>query len=177
MQIRKARMSDALAICEIVNYHAERGRMLHMSLESAYERLRNFLVAERDGRIVGCAAVEIAWADLAEVRSLAVSPSFARRGIGRRLVQAAAEDARGVGVRRLFALTYEREFFERCGFSTIDRQELPSKVWRVCIACPRRTACDETAMMLVLDASAPAAAPAARSARQADVPSSRGRAE
>jgi amino-acid N-acetyltransferase len=161
MLIRKARMSDALSICEIVNYHAERGRMLHMSMESTYERLRNFLVAEDEGEIVGCAAVELAWADLAELRSLAVSPSFARRGIGKKLVQAAVEDARAVGVRRLFALTYEKDFFERCGFSIIDRQELPSKVWRVCIACPRRTACDETAMMRVLTEAAPLQAPAA----------------
>jgi amino-acid N-acetyltransferase len=152
MEIRKAIMSDALAICEIVNYHAERGRMLHVSLESTYERLRNFLVAELEGHIVGCAAVEISWADLAELRSLAISPDFARRGIGRRLVQAAAQDARSMGVRRLFALTYEKEFFERCGFSVVDRQELPNKVWRVCIACPRRTACDETAMIMSLDA-------------------------
>ncbi len=150
-------MSDALAICEIVNYHAERSRMLHMSLESTYERLRNFLVAEEAGQIVGCAAVEMAWADLAELRSLAVRPAFERRGIGKGLVQAAIDDARSVGVRRLFALTYEKDFFERCGFSVIDRQELPTKVWRVCIACPRRTACDETAMMLLL-AGAPAAA-------------------
>jgi amino-acid N-acetyltransferase len=67
-------MHDAQAICEIVNYHAERGRMLHLSLESAYERLRNFLVVEDGGTILGCVAVEIAWADLAEVRSLAVHP-------------------------------------------------------------------------------------------------------
>ena len=162
-------MSDALAIGEIINYHAERGRMLHVSLESTYERLRNFLVAELDGQIVGCAAVEISWADLAELRSLAVSPDFGRRGVGRALVQAAIEDARAVGVRRLFALTYEREFFERCGFSTTDRQDLPTKVWRVCIACPRRTACDETAMMLVLDDSAPPV-PAARPSQETDEP-------
>jgi amino-acid N-acetyltransferase len=154
MQIRKARMSDALAICEIVNYHAERGRMLHISLESTYERLRNFLVADENGQVVGCAAVEIAWADLAEIRSVAVSPTFGRRGIGRALVQAAVGDALAMGVRRLFSLTYEKDFFEHCGFHVIDRQELPTKVWRVCIACPRRTACDEIAMMLVLDPAA-----------------------
>ncbi len=150
MNIRKATMSDATAICEIVNYHAERGRMLHISLESTYERLRNFLVADQDGQVIGCAAVEIAWADLAELRSVAVSPLFAGQGVGKALVQAAIRDAAAMGVRRLFALTYESGFFAHCGFHVIDRQELPTKVWRVCIACPRRTACDETAMMQMI---------------------------
>jgi amino-acid N-acetyltransferase len=151
MIVRPARMPDALAICQTVNYHAERGRMLHLSLESAYERLRNFLVAEEDGRIIGCVAVEIAWADLAEVRSLAVHPERLHKGVGRGLMTAALADARQMAVQRLFALTYETEFFAKCGFKVIDKDLLPSKVWSACILCPRRTACDEVAMMLELN--------------------------
>jgi amino-acid N-acetyltransferase len=144
-------MNDAPAICEIVNYHAERGRMLHLSLESAYERLRNFLVVEDGGAILGCVAVEITWADLAEVRSLAVHPEHLGKGLGRMLVTAALADARQMQVQRLFALTYETEFFAKCGFKVIDKDLLPSKVWSACILCPRRTACDEVAMMLELN--------------------------
>ena len=148
--IRHAIMHDAPEICAIVNYHAERGRMLHRSLEIVYEKLRTFLVAELDGRVVGCTAVEIAWADLAEVKSLAVCPEMKGRGLGRKLVEAAIADARAIGIRRLFALTYEQAFFERMGFHVIDRFSLPSKVWSDCAACPKHNACDEIAVMLEL---------------------------
>ncbi len=141
-------MSDATAICEIVNHHAERGRMLHRSLEAVYERLRNFVVAEIDGTIVGCVAIEIIWTDLAEVKSLAVHPDYLGNRIGRQLVAAAVNDARALGVKRLFALTYEESFFIRQGFRTIDREQLPHKVWSDCAACPKREACDEIAMIM-----------------------------
>ncbi len=147
-------MSDAKAICEIVNHHAERGRMLHRSLEAVYERLRNFVVAEIDGTIVGCVAIEIVWTDLAEVKSLAVHPDYLGNRIGYQLVAAAVDDARTLGVKRLFALTYEESFFVRQGFGTIDREQLPHKVWSDCAACPKREACDEIAMIMEVAAAA-----------------------
>ena len=148
MTIRAARIQDAGAICELINYYAERGTMLHRSLEDVYRTLRGFRVAEDDGQaIVGCSAVEIFWADLAEVKSLAVRRERRGMGIGSRLLRAAIDDATEIGVRRLFALTYEKAFFERHGFRVIDRQALPEKVWRECIACPKVDACDEIAMI------------------------------
>jgi len=156
MTIRPARIPDAAEICELVNHYAERGRMLHRSLESVYDALREFHVAVDDaGRIVACCAVDIFWADLAEVKSLAVRPSACGAGIGGRLIQAAIADARRLGVRRLFSLSYEQAFFERHGFAVIDRHALPEKVWRECFACPKVDACDETAMILILDAPDP----------------------
>lgn len=157
-------MPDAVAICDLVNYHAERGRMLHRSLESLYDTLRNFLVVEEAGRVIGCVAVEIAWADLAEVKSLAVHPERRGQGIGKALVRRAMQDARELGIRRLFALTYEQAFFERCGFGLISREQLPSKVWSECIYCPKRHACDEIAMLVELE---PAEAPAVPAGRPA----------
>jgi len=147
MIVRHARVPDAPAICELVNYHAERGRMLHRSLEDIYEMLREFQVAEEDSRVVGCAAVDIFWSDLAEVKSVAVVPEKRGRGIGSRLLAAACEDARAIGVRRLFALTYEQAFFEKHGFAVIDRSTLPEKVWTECITCPKADACDEIAVI------------------------------
>ena len=151
MVTRPARMNDAAAICEIVNYHAERGRMLHRSLEAVYERLRNFLVAEHDGCILGCVAIEIAWASLAEIKSLAVNPDNLREGIGSRLVADAIADARALGVTRLFVLTYEDGFFARHGFQVVDKHQLPTKVWSDCATCPKHGACDEIAMILELN--------------------------
>jgi amino-acid N-acetyltransferase len=148
MIIRPARISDAAAICGIINYYAERGRMLHRSLESVYDSLREFQVAqEDDGRILGCVALDIFWADLAEVKSLAVGPDCRGKGVGSRLVQAAIGDAERLGVKKIFALTYEKEFFARLGFRRILREKLPEKVWRECISCPKFDACDEIAMV------------------------------
>jgi amino-acid N-acetyltransferase len=147
MKIRQARVPDAPAICELINYHAERGRMLHRSLEHVYGRLRGFYVAEDDGELVGCAAVEVFWADLAEVKSLAVAAGRQGQGVGSKLLATACRDARDLGVGKLFALTYETDFFSAHGFEVIDRGSLPEKVWRECIACPKADACDEVAML------------------------------
>jgi amino-acid N-acetyltransferase len=143
-------MPDAEAICELVNYWAERGRMLHRSLESVYESLRDFLVCQRDGRVVGCAALSIYWKDLGELRSLAVAADYAGRHVGQELLLQAIEQARTLGLARIFALTYEPKFFQKLGFRPVDKADLPSKVWRDCIRCPRADACDEVAMLLEL---------------------------
>ncbi len=153
MDIRPARVADAQAICHLVNFYAERGRMLHKSLEDVYEMLREFLVAEEaDGDVTGCVATDIVWGDLAEIKSLAVAEPHRGEGIGAALVSAAVADARRLGIARLFALTYEMEFFSRLGFKVIARDRLPEKVWRECLACPKVDSCDETAMLLQLDA-------------------------
>jgi amino-acid N-acetyltransferase len=136
----------------LINYYAERGWMLHRSLESVYDSLREFQVAQDpQGQVIGCVAVDIFWADLAEVKSLAVAPDHRGKGLGSRLLEAAVQDARQLGVKRLFALTYEKDFFLRYGFEIVDRQSLPEKVWRECIACPKADACDEIAVIRTLE--------------------------
>jgi amino-acid N-acetyltransferase len=148
LMVRPAVMADAEAICNLINYYAERGRMLHRSLESVYEALRDFLVCDQDGQVVGCVALMICWKELGEIRSLAVAPERQGKGIGGQLMRRAVEDARGIGLKRVFALTYEPRFFERHGFRGVDRELLPTKVWRDCIHCPRADACDEIAVVL-----------------------------
>jgi len=152
MTLRPARIADAEPIQSLVNYYAERGRMLHRSIENLYGHLRDFIVACDDAHtVVGCVAVAVFWADLAEVKSLAVASDLRGTGLGASLLDAAVENARRLGVRKLFALTYETDFFAKRGFETIDRQILPEKVWRECMACPKADACDEIAMPLTLD--------------------------
>ena len=147
MKIRRATIPDAPAICELINYHAERGRMLHRSLEEVYAALQGFTVADDDGTVIGCAAVDIFWADLAEVKSLAVAADRTGQGAGSKLLATACQSARDLGIRKLFALTYEKDFFVAHGFEVIDRDMLPEKVWRECLACPKADACDEVAVL------------------------------
>jgi amino-acid N-acetyltransferase len=146
MNVRHARITDAKRICGLVNFYAERGRMLHRSLESVYDCIREFLVAEENGDVLGCVAIDVFWADLAEIKSLAVDQSARGKGVGKALVESAAKDAARIGVTRLFALTYEQTFFEACGFAVVDRNALPEKVWRECFVCPKKDHCDEIAM-------------------------------
>ncbi len=115
MNIRNAKISDAKAIYGLINYYAERDKMLFRSLADIYENLQTFTVAESDGKVVGCCALEIIWSDLAEIKSLAVDKDHTGRGIGRKLVTAALEKARQLGVPQVFALTLKPGFFEKIG--------------------------------------------------------------
>ncbi|HEX40690.1 MAG TPA: N-acetyltransferase [Phycisphaerales bacterium] len=146
-RIRPAKVADARAVHALINAYAERDRMLFRSLADIYENLQTFLVAEVDTTVVGCCALEVVWADLAEIKSLAVDPSHRNKGIGKALVAAAVEQARCLGVPRVFALTLEEEFFVRLGFDTVDMEKLPMKVWSDCARCPKQQNCDEIAVL------------------------------
>ncbi len=153
MIIRPAKVSDVQAICDLVNHYAERDLMLHRSLESIYDCLREFMVARDEGsnELLGCVAVDIFWGDCAEIRSLAVAETAKGTGVGKKLIEACIEDARRLGVPKLFAMTYEKEFFLRLGFSKVDLKELPEKVWRECLAWYNQGHRHETAMLLNLN--------------------------
>lgn len=147
MQIRPARMPDVPALAELIRYHAQRGQMLHRSLAYLYDRVRNFCVCQVGPEIVGCCAMEPVWADLGEVKSLAVRQDHQGLGIGKALLTKALEFASEVGIKRMFSLTREPGFFEKHGFHRIDRNTLPHKVWRDCLGCPSRDSCDEIAII------------------------------
>ena len=159
--IRPATIHDIPRIQEIINSHAELGKMLFKSLAQLYEPLRDFAVYEIDAessdyrvtpsKVVGCTAISVLWADLAEVRSLAVDEDYRGRGIGRRLVEWAAEEAKRLQIRRLMTLTYEQAFFEKLGFEVVPKENLPLKVWSDCVRCPKKDNCDEIAMVRTLD--------------------------
>lgn len=151
IELRDAHVADVPAMASVLNDYAERGLMLHRSQSELYDRVRDFRVAAAEGRILGVAGLRVMWANLAEVYALAVAPDARGAGLGRKLVGAAIELARALGIRRVFALTYERAFFERCGFEVVDRRTLPLKVWGECVRCPKHEACDEIAMVYTLD--------------------------
>jgi amino-acid N-acetyltransferase len=148
--IRTATVHDVPRISEIINSHAELGRMLFKSYAQLYESLRDFAVYENDGKVLGCTALAIIWADLAEVRSLAVDEAARGQGIGRKLTEWCVDEARRLQIRRLMSLTYEQTFFEKLGFEVVNKDTLPLKVWSDCVRCPKRDGCDEIAMVRTL---------------------------
>ncbi|MDO8506081.1 MAG: N-acetyltransferase [Candidatus Limnocylindria bacterium] len=154
-RIRPARAGDVEAMRELIERYASEDRMLSRSRDFLLEHLRDFLVAEDDGAFVGCCALAVLTPDLAEVRSLAVRPEAGGRGVGKALVDAGVEEARRLGLRRVFALTLVPEFFERCGFTLTSLGRLPEKSASECPVCPKRSKCDEHAMLLHLDGTRP----------------------
>ena len=147
MHLRKATFGDVEAIHKLVNDYAQQGVMLPRSRNSIYETLRDVILAEEEGRLVGVGSLHLSWDALAEVRALAIAPDFQRRGIGRQIVEALLVEGRALGVKTFFTLTYQPEFFGTLGFSEVTKEELPQKVWKECINCPKFPNCDEVAMV------------------------------
>lgn len=148
--IRKAQIGDVKEIQKLLTYFAGKGDMLSRSLSELYESIRDFYVAVDGERLLGTAALHMVWEDLAEVRSVAVAEEAGKKGIGSQLVQACIAEAREIGLKRLFCLTYKPDFFARHGFRLVDKSELPHKVWGDCIKCVKFPDCDENAMILDL---------------------------
>ncbi len=149
--IRKAKVSDAVAIVSLIQEYAQRGLLLPRSLNSVYEHIRDFWVYEEGGRVVGCVALQVVWEDLAEIRSLAVKEDLQGKGIGTKLVKVCLEEALSLGIRRVFTLTYANEFFKALGFEEIDKTKLPHKVWGDCVNCVKFPNCDEVALIIDLE--------------------------
>ncbi len=150
-KIEKARIKDATQIHRLINYFADKGEMLARPLSEIYENIRDYFVVRKGERVIACAALHINWEDLAEIKSLAVTEAYQKQGIGDRLVAACLKEASELGISTVFCLTYLAKFFERCGFSLVDKAELPHKVWGECYRCPKFPNCDELALIYNLE--------------------------
>jgi len=148
--LRKAQINDVKDIQKLLMHFANRGDMLSRSLSELYEALRDFYIVEESGQLVGVAALHIVWEDLAEIRSVAVAEETGRKGIGTEVVNACIAEAKLLGLKRLFCLTYKPDFFARFGFEIVDKSQLPHKVWGDCIKCAKFPDCDEIAMIMDL---------------------------
>jgi amino-acid N-acetyltransferase len=148
--IRKARVKDLRGIQALINTFARRDLMLPRSLNELYENIRDFWVAEQDGKVIGCAALHICWDDLAEIKSVAVVTHKQGKGIGRQLVDVCIDEARGLGSRKVFVLTYKPGFFKKFGFRRIKNSALPHKIWAECINCCKFPNCKEVALVKIL---------------------------
>lgn len=146
----KAKIDDALQIHKMVNYFADKGEMLHRPLSEIYENIRDFYVARDGDRVLACAALHVMWADLAEVKSVAVSEELQSSGLGSLVTQACIDEAKELGIATVFCLTYRPGFFEQFGFRRVNLMTLSRKVWGECYRCPKFPDCDEIAMTLHL---------------------------
>ena len=147
MKVRSANVSDVKAIHALINCYAERDQMLFRSMADIYKNLQTFSVVEDNGPVVGCCALEVIWSDLAEIKSLAVDEAHKSRGVGSMLVNAAVEQAKRLGLPKVFGLTLKPQFFEKLGFKIVDKSYLPMKVWSDCARCTKQQNCDETAVV------------------------------
>ncbi len=148
---RKALIRDVAGIRRMVNEFASNGKMLPLSFNQIYEHLRDFWVIEKNGRIIGCVALKVIWKDLGEVRSLAINQRYQKKGYGRILMANVEKEARTLGLKKIFALTYVPQFFEKMGFQRIPKGKLPHKIWLDCINCPKFPRCDEIAVLKTIN--------------------------
>lgn len=149
--IRRADVDDVEPMAALINGYAAQGLMLPKTLTQLYHNVRDFVVAEANGQVVGCAGLKITWRDLAEVVSLAVAPDFQGQGLGRKLVLPLLDDARALKMPTVFALTYQVAFFGKLGFTIVPKETLSQKVWQDCVVCPKQHSCDEIAMICSLE--------------------------
>ena len=145
--LRKAKISDVQSIYNLVNDFAGQGLMLPKTQIDLYESIRDFFVVEVDSKVVACGALKVFLDDLAEIRSLATNKEFQKMGLGKMIVEKLLDDAKCLGIKKVFTLSYQVDFFKKQGFTLIKKEELPQKIWRDCYKCPKFPNCDENALI------------------------------
>jgi len=148
MYARNATLPDAFAIEHLIQVHVGDGTLLPRSLAEICENIRDFVVVEDAGEIVGCGALHLYGMHLAEVRSITISSKATGKGAGRVLINALLHEARCQSVTCVCLFTRIPEFFGKMGFEVVEKEALPDKMYKDCVKCPRQHACDEIAMYM-----------------------------
>jgi len=151
---RRARPSDTRPILNLINVYSAKGVMLPRPYAQVMDKIRDFVVAVDDtpqGGLKGIVALHVVGEDLAEIRSLAVDEGLQGKGIGKKLLEFCLNDARELRLNRVFALTYQTEFFDKLGFHKVEKLSLPQKIWGDCVHCAKFSDCDEIAVLLNLE--------------------------
>jgi amino-acid N-acetyltransferase len=146
MHTREARLRDATQIHDLIGSYSSDGTLLPRTLPEICENIRDFVVVEDDDRILGCGALHLYGPHLAEVRSIAVFPEAKGYGAGRMLIDALLEQANQQEVTCVCLFTRIPSFFARMGFTVAVREDIPDKLYKDCLRCPRLNNCDEVAM-------------------------------
>ena len=147
LTIRKAAMRDIHPLLALINDYAAKGVMLPRTEFELSENIRDFTLVHSGDRLVGCGALHFYTPTSGEVRSLAVDPTLQTHGLGRMIVDKLEQEADENELHAMFAFTYVPGFFRKMGFRAVERGELPLKVWKDCLRCPKFQCCDEIAMV------------------------------
>jgi amino-acid N-acetyltransferase len=150
LTVRKAVMNDIAPILELINGYAAKGIMLPRTEFEMSEAIRDFTVVTDNGRLVGCGALHFYSPTVGEIRSLAVHEHAKTHGVGRKLIEALVAEGQQYDLDAVFAFTYVVEFFNKVGFHVVERGVLPLKAWKDCLRCPKFQACDEIAVLRIL---------------------------
>jgi amino-acid N-acetyltransferase len=148
--LRKARLSDVPVLFKLIHQYAAEEIMLPRAMPELYENIWEFTVAEKDTHVIACGALRLYNEEVAELRSLCVDPQQKTAGLGRAVANQLMHEAKGLGLKRVFALTMVPGFFSKMGFYPVERGALPQKVWRDCLQCEKYFRCDEVAMVFDL---------------------------
>ncbi|MDR3256268.1 MAG: N-acetyltransferase [Endomicrobium sp.] len=150
MNIRPAKVTDVKEIHKLVEHYANNKEMLHRSLNAIYENIQEFIVLEYEGKIIGCGALHVSWEDLAEVKALAIAEEFKGQGFGRKIVEKLQENAKELGIQKVFSLSFKPEFFKKLGYIVIPKEMLPHKIWSECVNCYLFPDCGEVPLLISL---------------------------
>ncbi|WP_310728346.1 amino-acid N-acetyltransferase [Streptomyces sp. N2A] len=131
LTVRRARTGDVPSVRRLIDAYSRDGILLDKATVTLYEDIQEFWVAERDedAEVVGCGALHVMWEDLAEVRTLAVDPQLKGAGVGHQVLEKLLATARWLGVRRIFCLTFEVDFFGKHGFVEIGEAPVDGDVY------------------------------------------------
>lgn len=148
---RKAKVDDVEPLYQMIQGYAEKGIMLPRSRKVLEQQIEEFVVAEWDGAVIGCGSLCQLGSDLVEIRSLGISEGYKGKGIGSMLVDSLMAEAKRREIPKVMALTYEVSFFIKNGFTVVEKEIFPEKVWTDCIHCKKQHACDEIAVLKMLN--------------------------
>jgi amino-acid N-acetyltransferase len=148
---RKATETDVNELYELIDGYAQKGIMLPRSRQALSRLIDTFVVAELDGKIVGCGSLFQLGSDLVEIRSLGITDGYKGQGIGSKLMDKLLEEARQQQLPKVMALTYEVDFFIKNGFHIVEKEIFPEKVWTDCVHCAKQHCCDEIAVLKILN--------------------------
>ena len=166
--VRRARLADVPQMMPILDEYARQAEILPRSEADVYHTIRAWAIAEADGRIVAMGSLIILWHDLAEIRSLVIDPAFQGQGLGRQIVSQLLTEAQALDLPRVFALTRKPGFFLKLGFKLTRIEDLPRKVQKDCVFCPKFHACDEVAVVMPIERSTVAVAASTQTVHNAN---------
>ncbi len=133
---------------ELIKSFSDEKLMLPITLEELCHRAQGFrILLDDSGKVIASAHLDLFTPELAEIKSLAVAKEYQGKGLGKKLVEDCQQEAQEMGVKKIFVLTYQEEFFKKSGYSVVDRNTLPEKVYRECVICHFYHNCNEIAMV------------------------------